>query len=198
MFGYAKRETRSRAARALATFKQQAVEKVRIEQQDHERNASVRARSRPSRLYREFEGQAGGRFSNSATHPTRCGRPRKGMSEVSTQTNSSVQIAAKASGEASVNVQSVASAAGAVERIDQRYFKAGRARSPGSPAAPSIRRKRPTARSRAWRRPLTGSAKWLALINDIASQTNLLALNATIEAARAGEAGRVCGGGVRR
>jgi len=111
--GYAKREDEIGAlAGALATFKQQAVEKVRIEQQDHERNASVRARQQAIETYiGEFEGQVRGTLQQLGDASNQMRTTSEGMSEVSTQTNSSVQIAAKASGEASVNVQSVASAA---------------------------------------------------------------------------------------
>jgi len=189
--GYAEREDEIGAlAGALATFKQQAVEKARIEQQDHERNASVRTRQQAIDTYiGEFEGQVRGTLQQLGDASNQMRTTSEGMSEVSTQTNTSVQIAAKASGEASVNVQSVASAAEQLSAsISDISRQAAHAAGIASRAVNQAQATDGTVQGLA--RTANRIGEVVGLINDIASQTNLLALNATIEAARAGEAGR--------
>src|SRR5882672_106574 len=172
--GYAKREDEIGAlAGALATFKQQAVEKVRIEQQDHERNASVRARQQAIETYiGEFEGQVRGTLQQLGDASNQMRTTSEGMSEVSTQTNSSVQIAAKP---LSASISDISRQAAHAAGI------AGRAVNQAQATDGTVQGLAKTANR---------IGEVVGLINDIASQTNLLALNATIEAARAGEAGR--------
>src|SRR5260221_12213027 len=112
-----------------------------------------------------------------------------GMAKVSSQTNASVQIAAKASGEASMNVQSVASAS---EQLSASIGDISRQAAHAAGIA-----SRAVSQAHATDGTVQGLAKTanrigevVGLINNIASQTNLLALNATIEAARAGNAGK--------
>ncbi len=111
--GYAERHDEiGSLAGALATFKQQAVEKMRIEQQERERNAGAATRQQAVESYiGEFETHVRGTLQQLGDASSQMRTTSDGMSEVSTQTNASVQIAAKASSEASMNVQSVASAA---------------------------------------------------------------------------------------
>jgi methyl-accepting chemotaxis protein len=112
-----------------------------------------------------------------------------GLSAVSSQTNSRVKVAEKASGEASLSVESVASAS---EELSASIEDISRQASHAAGIA-----KRAVTRARETDDTVQGLAKTagrigevVGLINSIAAQTNLLALNATIEAARAGEAGR--------
>src|SRR6202035_4796419 len=96
---------------ALGTFKQQAVEKARIEQQERERNAGALNRQQAIEGYiGEFENQVRQTLNQLGDASNAMRTTSDGMAAVSTKTNASVQIAAKASDEASVNVQSVASA----------------------------------------------------------------------------------------
>jgi methyl-accepting chemotaxis protein len=189
--GYTEREDEIGAlAGALATFKQQAVEKARIERQEHEHNASARTRQQAIETHiGEFENHVRGTLQQLGDASNQMRTTSEGMSEVSTQTNASVQIAAKASGEASVNVQSVASASEQLSAsINDISKQAAHAAGIASRAVNQARATDGTVQGLAKTANRIGEV--VGLINDIASQTNLLALNATIEAARAGEAGR--------
>jgi len=189
--GYAERHDEiGSLAGALATFKQQAVEKARIEQQERERNAGTATRQQAIEGYiGEFESQVRGMLAQLGDASNQMRTTSDGMSAVSTQTNASVQIAAKASGEASVNVQSVASAAEELSAsINDISRQAAHAAGIAGRAVSQARATDDTVQGLAKTANRIGEV--VGLINDIASQTNLLALNATIEAARAGEAGR--------
>ena len=189
--GYAERRDEiGSLAGALATFKQQAIEKMRIEQQERERNAGAATRQQTVEGYiGEFESHVRGTLQQLGDASNQMRTTSDGMSEVSTQTNASVRVAAKASGEASLNVQSVASAAEELSSsINDISRQAAHAAGIAGRAVGQARATDSTVQGLAKTASRIGEV--VGLINDIASQTNLLALNATIEAARAGEAGR--------
>jgi methyl-accepting chemotaxis protein len=189
--GYTERQDEIGAlAGALGTFKQQAVEKTRIEQQERERNAGTAARQTTIEGYiAAFENQVRQTLSELGEASNTMRTTSDGMSTVSTQTNASVQIAARASNEASVNVQSVASASEELSAsIADISRQAAHAAGIASRAVGQARKTDGTVQGLAVTANKIGEV--VGLINDIASQTNLLALNATIEAARAGDAGR--------
>jgi len=98
-------------------------------------------------------------------------------------------MVAAASGEASTNVQSVASAteelSSSVNEISRQVQESARMASEAVDQARGT-----TERVSELSKAATRIGDVVELINTIAGQTNLLALNATIEAARAGEAGR--------
>ncbi len=189
--GYVERRDEIGAlAGALETFKQQAADKVRIEAQERERNAGATARQRAIETYvGEFEStvrqtldqlnDASGQMRNTST----------GLSTVSRQTNERVQVAQKASGDASMSVESVASASEELSAsINDISQQAAHAAGIASRAVNQARETDGTVQGLAKSANRIGEV--VGLINTIAAQTNLLALNATIEAARAGEAGR--------
>jgi methyl-accepting chemotaxis protein len=189
--GYGERKDEIGAlAGALATFKQQAVEKARIEQQERERNAGAMNRQQAIEdSIGEFESQMRGTLDQLSDASNQMRTTSDGMSAVSTETNATIQVAAKASDEASVNVQNVASAAEELSAsINDISRQASHAASIASRAVDQARATDGTVQGLAQTANRIGEV--VGLINDIASQTNLLALNATIEAARAGEAGR--------
>jgi methyl-accepting chemotaxis protein len=189
--GYAQRRDEIGAlAGALETFKQQANDKLRIEQQERERNAGAAARQRAIEGYvGEFESRVHQTLDrlNDASNGMR--GTSSDLSKVSEQTNSRVKIAEKASGEASMNVESVASASHELSAsIGDISRQASHAAGIASRAVSSARETDNTVQGLA--KTAAGIGEVVGLINSIAAQTNLLALNATIEAARAGEAGR--------
>jgi methyl-accepting chemotaxis protein len=189
--GYAARHDEIGAlAGALGTFKQQAVEKARIEQQERERNAGAASRQQAIEGYiGDFENQVRQTLNQLGDASSTMRTTSDGMAKVSSQTNASVQIAAKASDEASMNVQSVASASEQLSAsIGDISRQAAHAAGIASRAVNQARETDGTVQGLAVTANKIGEV--VGLINDIASQTNLLALNATIEAARAGEAGR--------
>src|SRR6195256_3404686 len=189
--GYtARRDEIGALARALETFKQQAMDKLRIEEQERERNTGATTRQQAIEAYvGEFEstlrqtlqelGDASGQMRNTSA----------GLSSVSRQTNEPVHVAEKASGEASMSVESVASASEELSAsINDISQQAAHAAGIASRAVNQARETDGTVQGLAKSAARIGEV--VGLINTIAAQTNLLALNATIEAARAGEAGR--------
>src|SRR4029077_9604813 len=84
---------------------------LRIEQQERERNAGAAARQRTIEAYvGEFEGVARHMLQQLGDASGQMQTTSSSLSTVSRQTNERVQIAEQASGEASINVENVASA----------------------------------------------------------------------------------------
>ena len=177
-------------AGALETFKQQAMDKLRIEEQERERNAGAAARQRAIEGYvGEFESLVRQTLDQLNDASGQMRTTSAGLSSVSSQTNSRVMVAEKASGEASMSVENVASASQELSTsIDDISRQASHAAGIASRAVNRARETDDTVQGLAKTAGRIGEV--VGLINSIAAQTNLLALNATIEAARAGEAGR--------
>jgi len=189
--GYAaRRDEIGGLATALETFKQQAADKRKIEEQERERNAGSTARQRAIDAYvAEFEGTVRQTLQQLGNASGEMRKTSTGLSTVSRQTNSRVEVAQKASGEASMSVESVASAAEELSAsINDISQQAAHAAGIASRAVDQARETDGTVQGLAKSAGRIGEV--VGLINTIAAQTNLLALNATIEAARAGEAGR--------
>jgi methyl-accepting chemotaxis protein len=177
-------------AGALATFKGNAAEKRRVEDQQHEQD------SRAAQRQQAIEGHIGtfetqmrealGALRNASEQMR---TTSEGMSAVSSQTNAQIRMAEKASGDASTNVNSVAAASeelsASITDISRQVTHAANI---ASRAVDQARQTDGTVQGLVTTASRIGEV--VGLINDIAGQTNLLALNATIEAARAGEAGK--------
>jgi methyl-accepting chemotaxis protein len=189
--GYVQRQDEIGAlAGALETFKQQAVDKLRIEAQERERNAGAVARQHTIEAYvGEFENMVHQSLQQLGDASSKMRTTSSGLSSVSRQTNERVEVAQKASGEASMSVESVASASEELSAsINDISQQAAHAAGIASRAVNQARETDSTVQGLAKSAGRIGEV--VGLINTIAAQTNLLALNATIEAARAGEAGR--------
>src|SRR5882672_1201444 len=189
--GYGERRDEIGAlAGALETFKQQAADKVRIEQQERDRNAGATARQRAIETYvGEFESTVRQTLDQLNNASGQMRNTSAGLSTVSRQTNERVQVAQKASGDASMSVESVASASEELSAsINDISQQAAHAAGIASRAVNQARETDGTVQGLAKSASRIGEV--VGLINTIAAQTNRLALNATIEAARAGEAGR--------
>ena len=130
--------------------------------------------------------QAMNAFGDSASLMQRTAQTLSNTTEEVTQRTTAV---AAASEQASVNVQTVASAteelASSISEINRQVTTSTEIT---GQAVEQANRTNITVQSLSEAAQKVGDV--VALINDIASQTNLLALNATIEAARAGEAGK--------
>jgi methyl-accepting chemotaxis protein len=189
--GYTERRDEIGAlAGALETFKQQAVEKLRIEAQERERNAGAVTRQQTIEAYvGEFESSVRQTLQQLGDASSQMRTTSSGLSAISRQTNERVQVAEKASGEASMSVESVASASEELSAsINDISQQAAHAAGIASRAVSQAQETDGTVQGLAKSAARIGEV--VGLINTIAAQTNLLALNATIEAARAGEAGR--------
>ncbi len=177
-------------AGALATFKANAVEKSRIEGEQRERTGQATQRQKTvDAAVVAFETQIGDALEALMDAAGQMRRTSDEMSAISLETNGQVTSAAKASEEASSNVQTVAasseelsaSISGISRQVTHAAGIAGR-------AVDETKQTDGTVQGLAESAERIGEV--VKLINDIAGQTNLLALNATIEAARAGEAGK--------
>jgi methyl-accepting chemotaxis protein len=189
--GYTKRQDEIGAlAGALETFKQQAADKFKIEAQERERNAGAAARQQAVDNYvAEFETTVRDSLQQLGRASGEMRTTSNGLSSVSQQTNDRVQVAQKASSDASMSVESVASAAEELSAsINDISQQAAHAAGIASRAVDQAQKTDGTVQGLAKSAGRIGEV--VGLINTIAAQTNLLALNATIEAARAGEAGR--------
>ncbi|NVO15460.1 MAG: methyl-accepting chemotaxis protein [Rhodoplanes sp.] len=177
-------------AAALATFKQNAVEKARIEQEQEQRRAQATHRQQAiERHIATFETGIGEALQALGTAATDMRHTSDALSSTADQTNGQARTAAVSSADASQNVQTVAAASeelsASVSEISRQVAHA---------ATVAKRAVAETEETDATVQGLTDAAHKIGeivdLITAIANQTNLLALNATIEAARAGEAGK--------
>jgi len=177
-------------AGALATFKANAVEKARIEDDQRERHGQTTQRQKTvDAAVMAFEAQIGDALKALMDAAGQMRSTSDEMSAISHKTNGQVNSAAQASEEASANVQTVAASseelAASISDISRQVSHA---------AGIAGRAVDETKQTDGTVQGLAESAERIGevvkLINAIAGQTNLLALNATIEAARAGEAGK--------
>jgi methyl-accepting chemotaxis protein len=177
-------------AGALDTFKQQAADKIRIEAQERDRNAATAARQQAIENHvGEFESLVRQSLAQLGDASGQMRATSDGLTTVSRQTNQRVEVAEKASGEASMSVETVAAASEQLSAsINDISQQAAHAAGIASRAVNEARQTDGTVQGLAKSAGRIGEV--VGLINTIAAQTNLLALNATIEAARAGEAGR--------
>lgn len=177
-------------AGAIGTFKQNAVEKLRIEEEQRARHEQAAARQQAIEGYiAAFEGQMRQTLEALSGASSEMRRTSDDLSRTADTSNQQMKVVASASEEASANVQTVAAASeelsSSITEIGQQVSRAadiaGRAVNEAGQTDATVQ-------------GLSSAAQKIGevvqLINDIAGQTNLLALNATIEAARAGEAGR--------
>lgn len=178
-------------AKAIQIFKENAIEKVKLEaeQKEAEKRAEVEKRQAMHDLADSFDSQVGGlinSLTSSSTHLHSTAETMRSIADDTTQSSASV---ATASEEASSNVSTVASA------MEEMSATAGEistqivtARTKAHDTSENAENANETVSNL---NSLVGNiGEVVDAIQDIAEQTNLLALNATIEAARAGEAGK--------
>jgi methyl-accepting chemotaxis protein len=177
-------------AGTLATFKENAAAKARIEDEQKGRHAEAAARQEGlEAAIRSFESEIGSALDalNSAS-----GQMRSASDDISSTVSTSdrqVQTVVGAAVEASKNVQSVAASTEQLGASSTEISgQVTRAASIASRAVEEARQTDSTIQGLVGATSRIGEV--VELITSIAGQTNLLALNATIEAARAGEAGK--------
>ncbi len=189
--GHGRRDEIGDIAGALTVFRDNALEKLRLEEHEKARSAELAAErhATAAAIADRFRGAIGGIVGNLMTHATDLEQAAALMSRSAAETSEQAGAVASASEEASAAVQSVA---GATEELSvsvreissQVGLSTGKANAAVEAAGHTVGRVNSLAEASDKIGAIVG------LIQDIAEQTNLLALNATIEAARAGEAGK--------
>ena len=178
-------------AATVQVFKENAVEKVRLEAEQEA--AKIRAekekRAAMNQLADEFEASVGQVVDTVSTASGEMQTTASSMSSTAEETSRQSLAVATAAEQASANVQTVASAteelASSISEIGRQVAQSAQI---ASGAVQSANRTNDQMKGLAEAAQKIGDV--LGLITDIAEQTNLLALNATIEAARAGDAGK--------
>ena len=178
-------------ARSVQIFKDNAIEKQRLEAQqaDTAKHTEEQKRAAMEQLASGFEASVMGVVNNVTASADQMKSSAESMAATAEETNQQSNVVAAASEEASTNVNTVASA---TEELTSSITEISRQVAQSADTA-----KKAVDESSSMNEEVQGLAdaankigEVVDLINDIASQTNLLALNATIEAARAGEAGK--------
>ena len=180
-----------RMSAAVAVFRDNAVERRRLEGiQETEKARTEAERRRAMReLADEFERRIGGVVAMVSSAATELEASAQTLSASAEEASAQSTAVAGASEEATANVQSVAAA---TEELSTTVHEVGKQVAHSAEIASKASSEADATRSQVL--GLSEAAEHIGsivqLIEEIAAKTNLLALNATIEAARAGEAGR--------
>jgi methyl-accepting chemotaxis protein len=195
-------------ARAVEIFKEQAIAKIRLEEEESKSRQERRDREKADREQEEaarlkehahvtriedlttgFEMSVDEVLGIVSSSTTQVESSARSMNTIASTTMEHSITVASAAEEASASVQTVAAAAeeltASISEISRQVHQSTAVAQTAVEAADSTN---VTIRNLADSAQKVGDV--VNLINDIASQTGLLALNATIEAARAGEAGK--------
>src|SRR5579872_4174656 len=178
-------------AKAVEIFKNNMIEteQLRSEQDEQKRTAERQRRADMERLADSFETAVGEVIETVSSAATELEASATSLTNTAERTERLSNTVSAASEEATVNVQSVASAseemASSVNEISRQVQEAARIASDAVEKAHGADQ-----RINSLSQASSKIGDVVELINTIAGQTNLLALNATIEAARAGESGR--------
>jgi len=177
-------------ADALAVFRDNAIERDRIQTQQRDEEArKAKRQERMTKVTDDFGGHIAGLLSTVDGAVEQLQSYAQEMKGIATDTSSRSATVAAATEEAAASVQTVASAA---EELSASIEEIRRQVSQSSDIAVQAVEQASTASKTVQGLAVSADkiGEVLSLITDIADQTNLLALNATIEAARAGEAGK--------
>ena len=177
-------------ARTVEIFKGNAVERRRLEaEQASERSAREQRAEAVDGMIRRFDASITAILESFGAAATDTEETAKNMASTAEMTKQRTAEAASAAGDASNNVETVATAAeqltGSIKEIGGQVEQASEVAQSASERVDSANRKVDGLVEAANR-----IGEVVSLIQEIAEQTNLLALNATIEAARAGEMGK--------
>ena len=186
-----RRDEIGQMSRALAVFRENALEVEQLEQEkiERERLAAEEKRASMNALADQFETALMGIVDTVTDSSTRMQSTAQSMSSVAEQTQQQASTVASSAENASQNVQTAASAAEEMSAsIGEINRQVAESADISNQANAEAERSNDSVRGLADAASKIGEV--IELISGIAEQTNLLALNATIEAARAGEAGK--------
>jgi methyl-accepting chemotaxis protein len=178
-------------ADAVQVFKDNAIDKLRLEEEQAESRQRLEQEKRQAMLEMadRFERQVKEVVDGVSSSATEMQATAQQMSATAEETSRQSGNVASASDQATANVQTVAATAeelsASISEIGRQVLQSARIAQNAVSEAESTNE---TVQGLAEAANKIGDV--VSLINDIAGQTNLLALNATIEAARAGEAGK--------
>ncbi len=177
-------------AGTLATFKENALAKERIEEEQRARHAEAAQRQKViEEAIRSFESGIGGALEALGTASGQMRNTSEEIANTAAQSDRRVHTVVGAASDASKNVNTVAAATEELSTSSTEISgQVSRAASIANRAVEEARQTDATIQGLLGATSRIGEV--VELITNIASQTNLLALNATIEAARAGEAGK--------
>ena len=187
----ARRDEIGEMARAVEVFKENAaaVKRLEEEQKEMQRRSEAARREEMLRLADAFDATVSAVVDSVSSASAELGAEAEQMTSTAGVTTTKADAVAAASGRASHNVETVATA---TEELTVSFNEIGRQVTDASAIAKEAR-----GEAEHTDRTIQGLADnarkidgVIELIQGIARQTNLLALNATIEAARAGEAGK--------
>jgi methyl-accepting chemotaxis protein len=187
----ARRDEVGEMARAVQIFKDNAIEKVRLEEEQAAaaQRAEEEKRQSMNELADRFERSVKEVVDGVGSSATEMQATSQQMSATAEETSRQSANVATASDQATANVQTVAATA---EELSASIAEIGRQVSQSARIAQAAVEEAETTNEtvKGLAEAAAKIGEVVTLINDIAGQTNLLALNATIEAARAGEAGK--------
>jgi len=177
-------------ATALRVFRANKIEADRLTEDQRQDTEMRAARTHHvEELCQEFDATSANAVKLVAATATQLQSSSAAMSETANETSRLGLAVAKASEQASENVQAVAAAANELlESITEIGGQVGQTSTIAASAVSEAELTNSKVQGLAEAASKIGDV--VSLITEIAGQTNLLALNATIEAARAGEAGK--------
>lgn len=178
-------------ARTAVIFKENGLQKLRLEEQqkENEKRAEAEKKAMMNKLANDFEAGLQGIVSSVAAASTELYQTAEEMSKTAESAGEQSTQVAQASQSTAANVQSVAAAAeemtSAVKEINEQISKSMQAI---HDTVNKVDAANQSSQNLAQASEAIGSMA--TSIEQISGQINLLALNATIESARAGEAGK--------
>ena len=177
-------------AGAVQVFKDNAIEKDRLEAEQVEEQAKRDERAQTmDRLTKDFDSSVAESLETVTSAAVEMQSTAESLTSSSEETSRQSQAAAAASEQASANVQTVSAAAEEMSSsINEIARQVAQSATMAKTAVEEAQKTNETVQGLAESSQKIGEV--VDIISDIASQTNLLALNATIEAARAGDAGK--------